>query len=363
MKIGDFAKACNTKISVLRHYDKQGLLKPLYIDRFTEYRYYDRSQIAAFERISELKAIGFSLAEIRRMLYSNEHTETMFADKKAELEQQLRDLEELKEKLSGGIIMEQTYKPLIENVDMPFENDEQAIGKWLVVGECGDGGECSAQFLGDGNRHMYFLPNGEYYWCFGWTKGKLFFVDGESSFANDYRLEQRGDDLYMIVDFKSMDYAETGETTAIALRKLDSVRYTKEEIAKKDDINKPFINDERVIGRWKTFCYFDPTELKKEGFVPFENPPKGSRNYMSEPYFKEIEFEEDGHCEAVYGDEIISGDENHTWTRGFWLRKWNSSACAYEIKEFGGREYLIIEWKSGDYRYGGRESSYYVMVK
>ncbi len=48
MKIGDFAKACGTKISVLRHYDKLGLLKPVYIDRFTEYRYYDSSQIAVF---------------------------------------------------------------------------------------------------------------------------------------------------------------------------------------------------------------------------------------------------------------------------------------------------------------------------
>ena len=42
MKIGDFARACKTNISVLRHYDKIGLLKPLYIDRFTEYRYYTR---------------------------------------------------------------------------------------------------------------------------------------------------------------------------------------------------------------------------------------------------------------------------------------------------------------------------------
>lgn len=33
------------------------------------------------------------------------------------------------------------------------------------------------------------------------------------------------------------------------------------------------------------------------------------------------------------------------------------------MKLFGGKEYLLIEWKSGDYRYGGRESSYYVMTK
>ena len=97
--------------------------------------------------------------------------------------------------------------------------------------------------------------------------------------------------------------------------------------------------------------------------MPFENPPAGAWNYLAAPYFKEIEFAERGHCTAVYADEIITGDDRHTWTRGYWLRKWNSNACAYEIKEFDGKEYLIIEWKSGDYRYGGRESSYYVMTR
>ena len=84
---------------------------------------------------------------------------------------------------------------------------------------------------------------------------------------------------------------------------------------------------------------------------------------MTDPYFKEITFEEGGHCTAVYADEIITGDDRHTWTRCYWLRKWNCNACAYEIKEFGGDDYLIIEWKSSDYRYGGRESSYYVMTR
>lgn len=35
----------------------------------------------------------------------------------------------------------------------------------------------------------------------------------------------------------------------------------------------------------------------------------------------------------------------------------------YEIKTFGGKEYLIIEWKSGDYRWGGRPTSHYVLVR
>ncbi len=136
MKIGDFAKACKTNISVLRHYDKVGLLKPLYIDRFTEYRYYDRSQTAVFERICELKAVGFSLAQIRSLLYSGEDIDALFADKKAEIEKQLRDLEGLKNRINGGIDMKQQFKPLIENAEIKFENDERVIGKWLVLGEC-----------------------------------------------------------------------------------------------------------------------------------------------------------------------------------------------------------------------------------
>lgn len=259
--------------------------------------------------------------------------------------------------------MKHPFRPLIEKIDMPFENDEQVIGKWLVLGKCGDSEHYPTLLLGEGNKYLYFLPNGEFYWCFGWTKGKLLFGNGESGFANEYRLERRGDDLYMIVDFKSQDFPETGKTTAIALRKLDSVRYTKEQIAKKDDICKPFIPDDRVIGRWKAFCYFDPIDLVKKDFVPYENPPKGVWNYTIDFYFREITFHENGHVTAVYGDERISGDDMHTWTKGYWLRKWNSNACAYEIKKFDGKEYLIIEWKSGDYRFGGRESSYYVMVK
>ena len=353
MKIGEFAKACGTKISVLRHYDSEGLLRPVYIDRFTEYRYYDKSQIAVYERISALKAVGFTLAEIRTMLYSDEHTDELFSKRRSVLEKQLHDLETLRH--NGGNTMEQKFRPLTEDTNIPFVNDERVIGKWQAESTDGQ--------LGDKNRIMYFLPDGEFYWCFGWSKGKLIYDDGVSRFVNDYKLEERSGELYMIVSIKSQDYNETGETTAVALRKLDSVRYTRDMISRKDDIAKPFIPDDRVIGKWKAFCYFTPAELDKQQFVPFENPPKGSYNYLADPYFRSIEFLQGGHVKAVYSDEVISGDDRHTWTRGLWLRKWNSTACAYEIKEFDGREYLIIEWKSGDYRFGGMESDYYVMVR
>ena len=187
-----------------------------------------------FRRITELKAVGFTLAEIRAMLCSGEPAEVYFDRKKRELEARLRDLERLRQ-LSGGIDMKDGFKPLVE------------------------------------------------------------------------------------------------------------------------DINVPFVNDKRVIGKWQE-------DTDKKDFIPYVNPPKGSDNY-DDPYLKELDFSEGGHITAVYADEVISGDEYHTWTRGFWLRKWNSCACAYEIREYNGKEYLIIEWKNGDYRFGGRETSYYVMVR
>ena len=294
------------------------------------------------------------MSEIKDMLYSNASVESMFATKKAEIEKMLRDLEELKETMNGGFIMEQKFMPLVEDVNVTFENDEQVIGKWLVLDNA---------LLGDTKRHLYFLPNGEFYWCFGWTKGKMIFDNGQSKFLNNYRVERRGEDLYMTIDYKTQDFPVTGETTPIVLRKLDDIHYSKDQITRKDDINKAFIPDDKVLGKWKAFCYFDPIEISKKDFIPKVNPPKGAWNYLADPYFQEIEFFEGGHLTAVYRDQVISGDERHLWTKGYWLRKWNHNACAYEIKQFEGREYLIIEWKSGDYRFGGEESSYYVMVR
>ena len=59
MKIGEFAKLCGTKISVLRHYDREGLLEPQHIDEFSGYRYYTSEQILSFYRITALKKAGF----------------------------------------------------------------------------------------------------------------------------------------------------------------------------------------------------------------------------------------------------------------------------------------------------------------
>lgn len=356
MKIGEFAKICNTKISVLRHYDKLDVLRPAYTDRFTEYRYYDSSQKAAFERIQELKSAGFSLLEIKFLLYSAdaEQRTALFSQKRSQLEQTLHNLDSIRKKTFGGEFMEQKIRTLAEDINLPFENDEAVVGKWEIV--CVSGEAEANTALGGKKRELYFLPGGEQYWCYGWTKGKLLYDDGRNTFANDYRLEERADGRYMTVEFKSFDYEETGEVTPVVLRKLDDRHYTRTEIARKDDLNKPFENDPRVLGRWVAYDFLLADEYKNAAYDPAQKKQLAL-------CFREVQFFEGGGCTSVYDDETIAGDDMQTWTKGYLLRKWNSCACAYDIRTIGGRDYLILEWKSGDYRFGGRDTDYYVFVR
>jgi DNA-binding transcriptional MerR regulator len=67
-QIGQFAQQCNISVSALRYYDTIDLLKPRYVDRFTGYRYYMRDQIQHLYRILDLKELGLSLDDIKRML-------------------------------------------------------------------------------------------------------------------------------------------------------------------------------------------------------------------------------------------------------------------------------------------------------
>lgn len=68
LKIGEFSKLTQVSVRMLPHYDEIGLLKPAEIDCFTDYRYYKEEQLPAMCRIKALKDMGFSLADIIRIM-------------------------------------------------------------------------------------------------------------------------------------------------------------------------------------------------------------------------------------------------------------------------------------------------------
>ncbi len=89
LKIGEFSKLSRVSVRMLRHYDEIGLLKPAEIDRFTDYRYYREDQLPTACRIAMLKDMGFSLADIVRILEVYEDREQMekyFSARQKELE-------------------------------------------------------------------------------------------------------------------------------------------------------------------------------------------------------------------------------------------------------------------------------------
>jgi len=68
IKIGDFSKLAHVSIRALHHYGSLGLLKPVHIDRYTGYRYYELEQLGQLNRILALKELGFTLEQVAQLM-------------------------------------------------------------------------------------------------------------------------------------------------------------------------------------------------------------------------------------------------------------------------------------------------------
>lgn len=87
-KIGDFSSMSKTTIKTLRYYEKEGLLKPVYVDLNTGYRYYETSQLMEISKIISLRQIGLSIKDIKNILNGYNMVEILNKRKK-ELEDNL----------------------------------------------------------------------------------------------------------------------------------------------------------------------------------------------------------------------------------------------------------------------------------
>nr|MCR5782804.1 MerR family transcriptional regulator [Clostridia bacterium] len=137
MQIGEFAKLCGTNISVLRYYDKIGLLSPAFTDVVTGYRYYAPGQERVFRTITMLGDAGFSLKEIGQMLANVGNEEALsaaFAAKRTEIAEKLRALAEVESYMKGMNEMKEEELEFNESLAFPFVDDPAAVGKWTVLG-------------------------------------------------------------------------------------------------------------------------------------------------------------------------------------------------------------------------------------
>lgn len=87
-KIGEFSVLSKTTIKTLRHYEKEGILIPAFVDNDTGYRYYESHQLVDLSRIVSLRQIGLSIENIKKVLNGN-NIKKILQDRKKEIEKEL----------------------------------------------------------------------------------------------------------------------------------------------------------------------------------------------------------------------------------------------------------------------------------
>lgn len=68
MLIGEIAEFFGVSRKAMRLYEKKGIIKPVKIDAANGYRYYSAEQVEQLNALLELKALGFSLDEIKTII-------------------------------------------------------------------------------------------------------------------------------------------------------------------------------------------------------------------------------------------------------------------------------------------------------
>lgn len=235
-----------------------------------------------------------------------------------------------------------------DNLQISFINDETVIGKWerVAVIEPHEVFSLCAQMeeadLGYGE--IYFLPQGQGYWIFeGWTKGHLLIHYGgdESVLCYPYRTKELNDQPYMFLDIE-----EDGVPYVEVLQKVSDKLYTQWEIGRHDDTNIPFVPDDTVVGKWRSVaCVWTPEEFEGEATD-------------ITLWLRSVEFAADGRAVRNYDGE----EWQERWSKGVLIDERHATVSQYFFEKRNGVEYLFLEWKSGDYVYGGFEPAYYVFV-
>ena len=144
-RIGEFSKITQVSGHSLRYYDEIGLLTPAKIDQWTGYRYYSTQQIPRLNRIMALKDLGLSLEQIKRMLdddVTSEEIRGMFALKKAQIEQTLREelirlqhVEARLQQLDDGNIEADIAEVVVKSVpEQPFLSLRETVPSFETVG-------------------------------------------------------------------------------------------------------------------------------------------------------------------------------------------------------------------------------------
>lgn len=80
-------------VKALRYYEKENLLKPVSIDKFSGYRLYETNQLQIAGKIKALRQLGFSVDEVKQYL-DGKTLDSVLKNKIADFESEKKKLTE-----------------------------------------------------------------------------------------------------------------------------------------------------------------------------------------------------------------------------------------------------------------------------
>ncbi|MFB5252783.1 MerR family transcriptional regulator [Bacillus mycoides] len=101
--ITEFSRICKMSTRMLRHYDKEEILKPAYVNPVNGYRYYEQGQLEIALKIKKLREYKFPLPKIKIILQSSDqdsfikHMQSQIIELSHEVKQNLQVISEMNE--------------------------------------------------------------------------------------------------------------------------------------------------------------------------------------------------------------------------------------------------------------------------
>ena len=91
LKIGEFSKLSHLTVKALRFYEKEGILMPASIDKWTGYRFYETSQLKDAAVIKAYRQLDLSIEEIKA-IFSGADAKSILSAKADMLNVQKKDI-------------------------------------------------------------------------------------------------------------------------------------------------------------------------------------------------------------------------------------------------------------------------------
>ena len=92
LKIGEFSKLSHLTVKALRFYEKEGLLIPEAVDKWTGYRFYETRQLEEAAKIKAYRQLDLSIDEIKAIMNGADPKE-IFVRKAAALQSQKEEID------------------------------------------------------------------------------------------------------------------------------------------------------------------------------------------------------------------------------------------------------------------------------